>query len=211
MSESKDGHTHRRLPPAPANGPSRAARLAGLGLLLLSMVALGTAPRLMPSGYSWLRHTTSESAAQGVPGAWLARLGFLSLGFAVLWMSVHLRGAWPPPVRWMFAAFGVLMVSTAAFSIRPWWPEAAFDPVEDALHSVTATALGFAFAFGAALRFLHRGGDATGRVLDILAVSAAIAIPLAMTAFPEWDGMLQRGMFAIAYLWFALELVRIKG
>jgi hypothetical protein len=38
-------------------------------MLALSMGALFTAPWLMPEGYSWLTHTTSESAAQGLEGA----------------------------------------------------------------------------------------------------------------------------------------------
>jgi hypothetical protein len=37
---------------------------------------------------------------------------------------------------------------------------------------------------------------------------AATAIPLAMIALPEWDGLLQRGIFAISYLWFGLEALR---
>jgi len=44
--------------------------------------------------------------------------------------------------------------------------------------------------------------------MDLVAVVAAIAIPLAMSALPEWDGLLQRGMFAIAYMWYGFELLR---
>lgn len=186
-------------------------RAIGVGLLATSLLALLLAPSQMPAGYSWLRHTTSESAAQGVPGAWLARLGFLVLGLTVVWLSNLLQDRWPGAVRLMHAAFGVLMTATAAFSTRPWWAGAAYDPIEDALHSFAATAMGFAFAIGAVLRLVHRGHDLLGRVMDVVAIVAAVAIPLGMSAFPEWDGLLQRGMFAIAYIWYGFELLRRGG
>lgn len=128
------------------------AKSLGIGLLLLSFLALLLAPLCMPASYSWLRHTTSESAAKGVAGAWLARLGFLILGLTVLWLSERLRDSWSLPVCLMHGAFGLFMVGTAIFSSRPWLPNLPFDPVEDALHSFTATAMGFAFAIGVGLR-----------------------------------------------------------
>jgi len=183
----------------------------GVGLLAISVFALLVAPSQMPTGYSWLRHTTSESAAQGVSGAWLARFGFLVFGLTVVWTAGRQHHKWAVPVRLMHGAFGVLMIATASFSVRPWLPEAAYDPVEDALHSFTATAMGFAFAIGVVLRLLHRGHDWSGRGIDLAAVAAAVAIPLSMNALPEWDGLLQRGMFAIAYTWYGIELWRKDG
>jgi TRAP-type C4-dicarboxylate transport system permease small subunit len=61
----------------PGGGPA----IAGL---VASALALALAPLLLPTSYSWVAHTTSESAAQGVPGSWLARVGFLVFGAAVL-------------------------------------------------------------------------------------------------------------------------------
>jgi hypothetical protein len=43
------------------------------------------------------------------------------------------------------------------------------------------------------------------RVLDVIAVLAAVANPLAMNALPAWTGLLQRGMFAVAYAWYGRE------
>lgn len=177
-----------------------------LGLLLISASALVLAPRLMPASYNWLRHTTSESAAQGVTGAWLARLGFLLFGLAVVWIATVRRRAWPAPVWALHLTFGVLMIATAAFSTRSWEPPATFDPVEDGLHSFTATTMGFAFALGLGLRLPSRGPDRVGRGLDLLGMLAAVAIPLAMGALTDWTGVLQRGMFAIAYLWYGREI-----
>jgi len=65
------------------DGDAAWGSLAVVGLVL-SATALLSAPLLMPAGYSWVSNTTSESAAQGVPGAWLARGGFVLFGSAVL-------------------------------------------------------------------------------------------------------------------------------
>ena len=180
-------------------------RIASLGLLASSILALLLAPLQMPASYEWLQHTTSESAAQGIPGAWLARLGFMLFGLTVIWLAAKLQKQWVLPVRLLHLAFGVCMVGAAVFSARPWLQDLPFDPVEDGLHSFAATAMGFAFAGGVAWRFFLRENDWPGRVIDIIAVVAAVAIPLGMVALPSWDGLLQRGMFSIAYIWYAWE------
>ena len=177
-------------------------------LLIGSALALTAAPAAMPDTYSWIRHTTSESAAQGVSGAWIARLGFLLFGLAVAWLAVDDRRAWPPITRGALVAFGVSMVATAAFSTRPWWPGAAFDPTEDLLHSITATTMGFAFAIGLAARAFTRRGDPVGLALDGLGITASVVLPLAMSLLPDWAGLLQRIMFATAYVWFVVDILR---
>jgi hypothetical protein len=164
------------------------------------------APALLPGNYSWVEHTTSEAAAQGVEGAWLARLGFLLFGFAVLLLAATLlRGAsWLS--RALITAFGVMMIAAAAFSHRSWQNEVPFDAFEDGLHSVAATALGFAFAFAVLARSFGRPRTQLGRRwLDAAAVISSVAIPIAMTAMPAIDGLLQRAMFLAAYVWFGVE------
>ena len=100
------------------------------------------------------------------------------------------------------------MVGTAAFSHIPWLEGVPFDPVEDFLHSLTATVMGFAFAFGVVVRFLQREtADRGGRVLDVTAVAAAIILPLLMAMQPEIIGLLQRTMFSVAYLWYGREAI----
>ena len=184
-------------------------RWAVAGLLLASFLALLLAPTQMPPSYDWLRHTTSESGAQGIAGAWLARLGFLLFGLAVLWETTLLRDEWSLPVQFFLGAFGVFMTAVAAFSARPWLPDLPFDPVEDWLHSFAATGMGFAFALGVGVRWWQRPRQANQRLADLVAVAASIFIPLAMSFLPDWDGLFQRLMFTIAYLWYGLELLNV--
>lgn len=58
---------------------------AVLVLLGVSAVALAVAPVVLDESYSWVEHTTSQAGGQGVDGAWMARLGFLLFGLAVIW------------------------------------------------------------------------------------------------------------------------------
>lgn len=148
----------------------------------------------MPAGYSWVAHTTSESAAQGLQGAWLARLRFLTFGLTVVWMAgVAGRGWWGAA---LYRAFGVRLVGTAAFSHKPSEPGIAHDRFEDPLHSISAAAMGFAVAIGVVAVAPGRGRHIG--LLNVLVVIASVVIPLAMATVPEYAGLLQRTMLAVA-------------
>lgn len=185
----------------------RTKRMIVVGLLLASFLALLLAPTQMPDSYNWWQHTTSESGAQGIAGAWLARLGFLLFGLAVLGQTAVLHTIWPLPVQLLLGAFGVFMTAVAAFSTRPWLPTLPYDPVENWLHSFAASGMGFAFALGVGWRWWLRSGPAKRRMVDLVVMGTAVFIPLAMSFLPNWDGLLQRLMFATAYAWYAMELL----
>jgi putative copper export protein len=195
------------------SAPERTLRTTGPAVVLTglaaSAVALASAPALMPPGYSWVSHTTSESAAQGVQGAWLARIGFVLLGLSVVLLAMIRRQRWGPWATALHASFGALLIAVAAFSHRPWMAGEDVDRVEDILHSIAATAMGFAFVGGVVVTTLRRSrGDAWPRAFDIMAVTASVAIPLGMAALPDIEGVLQRLMFVVAYAWYAAEAVR---
>ena len=175
-----------------------------------SIAALLVAPALMPESYSLLLHGTSESGAQGVEGAWMARLGFLLFGLAALWLAGVARPRWG---RWASLAhgwFGVWMIAVAAFSTRSWVAGASFDPTEDLLHTIGASAMGIGFMAGVALAALHRSRTG-GRVqwLDRIAFLTALLMPPLMAVTPEYYGILQRVMFGVAYTWYISEAIRL--
>ncbi|MCB0117033.1 MAG: DUF998 domain-containing protein [Caldilineaceae bacterium] len=177
-----------------------------LAALAASALALGLAPLALADSYSWVEHTTSESGGQGVQGAWLARSGFVLFGLAVLWL-VHLRTLrWRQPATVFHIVFAVCMVGVAAFSLRSWVTGAAYDAIEDLLHSECATVMGFAFAFGVtAVAFQRRSRGQRWRALDAVAVVASVVLPIWMSIDGSVDGAVQRAMFVIAYLWYARE------
>jgi hypothetical protein len=186
------------------------AQVGTLVILFLSMAGLLFAPLLMPQDYDWVSNAISEAAAQGIHGAWLARLGFVLYGMAVIWLTASQRGVWSLAARGCHLLFGVFMVCAAAFSIRPWAEAAPFDPTEDFLHSFAATAMGFAYTLGVLLVFLQRPKtEFRWRMFDLVAAVVATVFPLMMLALPEIHGLIQRTMFLVSYLWYGKEALRL--
>jgi hypothetical protein len=199
------------LPKVRAGRPS--LKSAGIVALLgASVAALTLSPLALPESYSWTAHTTSQAAAQGVPGAWLARLGFVTLGLAVLWLVSVAKRSWIGWAKPLHGSFGVFMLMVAAFSSRSWEAGVPFDPIEDILHSVAATAMGFAFAFGVfAVLWNSLRQHAGVRSLDLIAIGASILLPLGMALEMDVAGALQRGMFLVAYTWYAREAMSLNA
>jgi len=176
-------------------------------VLLAALSALALAPLLMPDSYSVLGHSVSESAAQGVDGAWLARLGFLLFGFAVLSLVFNPGSTWGRWGRRAHGGFGVSMIAAAAFS-HGSWDGSAFDEFEDLLHSAASFGVGLFFTVGVVLVAVRRvDAPRWWRVVDGVALAAALVIPLLM-ANVEASGLVQRIMFLVAFLWYGLETIQ---
>jgi hypothetical protein len=138
--------------------------------------------------------------------AWVARLGFLTFGAAVLVLALACRRYWSRAAFWAHVAFAACMLATAAFSHKPWLPGVPNDPVEDLLHSITATAMGFSFAAGVIARlFERRPTQHLWRALDAVALLAATVLSPIGAFMAGTGGMLQRVMFGVAYVWYASE------
>ncbi|MBX3098389.1 MAG: DUF998 domain-containing protein [Salinibacterium sp.] len=180
--------------------------LIGLGGGLLG---LGTAPVVMPEDYSWVTNSISESGAQQLPGAWLARSGFLLFGLGAVLTAIVRARVWRWGAVYLLAAFGVLLICCAAFSTRQWVSDAPFDPTENVLHSLAATVMGFCYGIGVLLVvILDRTMMPAQRVLGYVAVTSSVVLPISVGLVPSLGGVLQRLMFAIAFAWFIIEAVR---
>ncbi|PFG43162.1 uncharacterized protein DUF998 [Isoptericola jiangsuensis] len=178
-----------------------------VALLALSALCVALAPLAVPDTYDAVEHSVSESGGQGVPGAWVARSGFVLLGLAVLLEASRSARAWGPWGRGAHGIYGVGMIAVAIVSHRAWYP-ASWDAVEDSLHSVAATAVGFAFVVGVISVGVRRGpGAGPVRVLDTVAVVASVLLPLVMITWPSVEGAAQRTLFAVGYTWYAVEAV----
>jgi hypothetical protein len=185
----------------------RGLPVAVLAGMAMSALALGIAPVLMPSSYDWLAHTTSESAAQGVPAAWVARMGLGLFGASVLAVVAVAASRWNAAARVLHVGFALAMVATAAFSARSWDASVPYSELEDLAHSVAATVMGFAFAFGVFAVSLGRRQWGARRSFDVVAIVASVVLPLGMLGLPDLAGLLQRLMFVIAYAWYAAEAI----
>lgn len=176
-----------------------------VGTLALAVCFLACAPLALDDSYSVLRHTTSESAGQGVHGAWVARTGFVLFGLAVVIVARARRAQWRASGVAPHLLFAACMVAVATYSSRPW-DDVPFDRTEDLLHSAGASIMGFAFATGVLIAWFRRRRHIPGQwTLDAVALAASVVLPLAMLTFGSVEGALQRAMFAIAALWYGRE------
>ena len=67
-----------------------------------------------------------------------------------------------------------------------------YDPIEDLLHSITVTALGFSFAFGVlAIVLRRRQRRLRACRLDVTAITASVILPVGMFAVTDLAGALQ--------------------
>ncbi|WP_407317898.1 DUF998 domain-containing protein [Isoptericola halotolerans] len=182
-----------------------------VALLAASAACVALAPLAVPETYDLVRHSVSEAGGQEVPGAWVARTGFVLLGLAVLLEAAFARETWGPWGRSAHGVYGTAMVLVGAFSHRPWY-SAPWDRVEDSLHSVAATTMGFAFVIGVLAVGIRRGPHpGPVRVLDTVAIVASVVLPLIMWTAPDVQGAAQRLLFAVCYTWFAVEALRLAG
>ncbi|MGB7980567.1 MAG: DUF998 domain-containing protein [Candidatus Nanopelagicales bacterium] len=171
------------------------------------MLLLALAPLGLPSSYSWVRLGTSEAAAQGVAGAWVTRAGFVLLGLAVLGVCVLRHGAWRSLATGLHACFGVGMVMVAVYSHAPWEAGVPYVELEDRLHTVFASVVGFAFIAGVATTLaVRRPRTRASLVGDVSALLIASTVPLLMDS--SYWGVLQRLMFLTAAIWYAVQVRR---
>lgn len=183
-----------------------------LFLFVCSALSLLLAPLLMPESYDWIAHTTSESGAQGVAGAWLARTGFVLYGLAVF-LLIILKSGWTGSARIIHVIFSVAMIGNAVFSSRPWRPEFSFDVLEDTLHSWMSGIVGTAFTLGVLIVLLNRSrADRLTRSFDWLAIVTSIVITVLMLSGVEsYSGLIQRVMFAVSYVWYIRESLKYNN
>lgn len=177
-------------------------------LLAASAICLAAAPLLLGDGYDWLANTTSESAAQDLSGAWLARTGFVLFGVGVVAIASVRHDSWGSLATTFHVLFGLSMVVAAVFSNRPITSDVPVDTLEDSIHSIAATTVGFAFAGGVAAVGYRRWWTGGRSVFDLVAVSASVVIPLAMVGLADVAGLLQRTMFLLAYGWYLIEALK---
>ena len=185
---------------------SFSTRRFALILLIISAALVSAAPFLMPSGYSWLSNSISESGAQGVTGAWATRLGFLTLGLGVLLLSTSSEISWRTGARWLLGSYGFLMLCVAAFSTVSWDTSVPGNSTEALLHSIAASAMGFAYGIGVFwVALTDRAASFGWRTFSLVVVASSIALPISAALFSPLGGLLQRIMFVLAYVWFIVE------
>lgn len=176
--------------------------IAKTGVVIIILTIL-IAPWFSHAEYNWLHHTTSNLGGQNMPHAWIMNIGFFCYGAGTATGSV-MRLRRIPARASAIILFGSGLVGTALFSTGSNAFGLQFDQAEDWWHSFFASLIGVAFALATAIRLFAPDGGLRD-YLSWVGLFASAAIPLAMTSFPEFSGLLQRGMFAISFIWIWRE------
>jgi len=172
----------------------------GIGVIL---IAIFVGPIFSPPEFSWLHHSTSEQAGQQVAGAWIMRVGFVAYGLSTL-LAAIVSPRTLPFVRGALIVFGIGLIGTAIWSNASILPGILSDKREDWQHSVASGIVGTAFAFACAARLFSPGGSRRD-VLAWFGLVISVAVPLAMGAWPDFRGLLQRAMFGFSFVFVARE------
>jgi hypothetical protein len=163
----------------------------------------------MPAGYSVIEHSISESAGQGIQGAWLARSAFLFVGFAVLLLAGVAGDLWGRGGQAAMRVYAVATIAAGTFAHGPW-EEVPYDRFEGYLHTVAAFLAGAGFALGVLVIGSRRPpGPDWRRGLDVLALIAVAVLPVTMLLFDEYTGIQQRFLALVGFAWLFAETVRI--
>ena len=146
-------------------------------------------------------NTISEMAAQNLPYAWIMRLGFI--GFGVILCMALVKMSMATEISWLvsvpFIVYALSIVATGFWSTNfPGLEEANL--AEAGMHSFFATLAGFGLtvtvlvsAFktpSPKIRWIHWGFVVLISVISLLFIS-----------FPEYQGYIQRFLYASSFIW----------
>jgi hypothetical protein len=173
------------------------------------MAAVIIAPWLMPDSYSMVEHSISESGAQGIQNAWVARSAFLFVGLGIMLLTGVAGDLWG---RWGTLAFQLYAVATlaaGAFAHGPW-EEVPFDRLEGFLHTAAAFFAGLGFGVGVLAISLRRDpAERWRRALDWLALVSVAVLPVTMLIFDAQTGIQQRFLVSVGFAWLIAETIRV--
>lgn len=174
-------------------------------LLLLVMFIL---PFYSAEGYLISKNTTSHLGAQNTPNSWIMNITFSLLGLACIveaWF--HLKKLWFQKI--LLSIFGLALILTAIFQHAPIVEGVPFGELEDNLHSVFASIIGFSFTvFAFSIAFIEKR-----KINKIFAISVGLIAPgLSLLIFyvADYSGLWQRLIFIITFAWLIFLFEGLK-
>lgn len=165
-------------------------------LLLLVMFIL---PFYSAEGYSISKNTTSHLGAQNTPNAWIMNITFGLLGLAcIIEAWLHLKKLWFQKI--LLSIFGLALILTAIFHHAPIVEGIPYSELDDNLHSVFASTVGFSFTvFAFSIAFIEKR-----KIEKISAITVGLIAPgLSLLIFyvADYSGLWQRLIFIITFAW----------
>ncbi len=170
-------------------------RFTHLGILAF-VAAVVAGPLYTVTGYSAVRNLISELSAQNTPGNWIMSAAFLTLGAGIVADGTRSFAFHQLP----FIAFGVFMALAGIFSHKPIDLQLTYVEWEHTAHSALATAAGVSVTVGFVWQAVHLQMPLHRLLVAVLALMCVV-LPLAMFRFPEVQGVVQRVMYALVFMW----------
>lgn len=165
--------------------------------IIVFVIAVAVGPFYTADGYSPVSNVISELAAQRTQGNYIMASAFLILGAAIVAQGVSAfhRSLIP------FMVFGASFGAAGLFGHRPITTGVPYISWVDATHSALATVAGVALTIGfgwqaAAARTLWY------RWICAALALACIGLPLLMLQQPQVQGLVQRAMYLLVFVWF---------
>jgi len=174
-------------------------------LLLIVMFVL---PFYSVDEYFIIKNTTSHLGAQQAPNAWIMNLTFIIVG-----MSCVIDG-WSSLKKFYFhkvliSIFGIGIVFTGIFRHAPIVEGIMYNSIEDQIHSIFATIVGFSFVlYAISSAFIEK--TFFHRAIDIVVSFVGTFLSIMMFYYPDFSGIWQRAIFIVSFMWLIFMFERIR-
>ncbi len=177
--------------------------------LLLLLPIMFVLPFYSADTYSIIKNTTSHLGAQSTPNAWIMNVAFVLVGIScTLEAWLHLGRFWFHKI--LLSIFGLALALTGIFHHAPIIEGAIIKSLEDNLHSIFASSVGFSFViFAISSTFIEKA--VKHRIINVAVGLVATALSILMFYLPDYSGIWQRAIFITSFLWLIFVLERIRG
>ncbi len=169
--------------------------LTRIGIALFAATALA-GPWYTVEGYSAARNLISQLGAQHTQNSLIMVAGFLALGIGIVADGIRRFSAPVLP----FIAFGFFMALAGLLAHKPLSPAAAYSETAHQAHSALATLAGISITVGLLWQAVLVSTFGMRAIIITLAV-LCLALPLSMLAYPELQGLIQRFMYLLLFVW----------
>jgi hypothetical membrane protein len=166
-----------------------------IGIIIITVIIL-SGPLYTEAGYDWRSNIISELGAQNTRNNWLMICGFLVLGMGMIYDFLKTKSAASLP----FAIFGLCLALAGLFPHKPFDFSKDYNQFFHTMHSVWATMAGISITAGLMWQSIKKE-EMKQRALAFTLGVLCVLIPLVMLNLPQWDGLLQRIMYGLIFLW----------
>lgn len=175
----------------------------------LLIVVMFVLPFFSFEGYSILKHTTSHLGAQLTPNAWIMNMVFILLGGVTILDSRKSFKDYPVQ-QVLLIIFGSALILTAIFKHEHVYVVSYITHnIEDQLHSIFATIVGFTFVvFAMSMFFIEE--SMKRKQLSILMVLISTLLSILIFSIEPLRGLFQRFMFIISFLYLIDVFIKFK-